>query len=90
MQVVKSILKQEIGNLTNQDFIPELAESYLEAEILKKKEILHGYIEAYSDIDDKDSFNAEYLLVLIEMLKAEIEDETKSINSFLRKKREGD
>jgi len=84
MQVLKSTLKREINNLSIQDIFPELAESYLETEIMKKREILEGYLEAYSGIEDKNSFNGEYLLVLIEMLEDEIEEETKNLISFVR------
>ena len=56
------------------EFAEELKQGYLYWELEKKKQQLFDYINAYQDIEDKDSFNAQYLETLIDGLKAEIID----------------
>lgn len=53
-------------------FMEELKEGYLYWETEKKKQQLGEYINAYQEIENKDSFNAQYLKTLIDVLKAEI------------------
>ena len=78
MQVANFYVKDETAKLDKEDFMFELARGYLSIEIMKKKELLEGYLKAYSDMEDKNTFNGEYLSILIEVLKAEIEEETRN------------
>jgi len=68
-------MEQEEYN--DDDFMAELAEGYLEVENTKKRETLKGYIDAYQKIEDKDTFNAIYLKILIDVLKDEIKEKKK-------------
>ncbi|TFF88747.1 MAG: hypothetical protein EU549_02420 [Promethearchaeota archaeon] len=52
-----------------EDFWTEFGSGYLEAEELKKEELLREYQDAYNKIEDKHSFNAQYLETLIYNLK---------------------
>ena len=54
-------------------FKQEFAKGYLELELIEKNLRLSEYLYAYQEIDNKDSFNAEYLESLIELLKQETE-----------------
>ncbi|MFW9938417.1 MAG: hypothetical protein ACFFD5_12270 [Candidatus Thorarchaeota archaeon] len=54
-------------------FKQEFAKGYLELELIEKNTLLSEYLYAYQEIDNKDSFNAQYLESLIELLKQEIE-----------------
>ena len=68
--MINEVAEQEKNH--DDDFMAELAKGYLEIEITEKSETLKGYIESYQKIDDKDSFNAQYLKILIDVLKDEI------------------
>jgi len=54
------------------DFWDEYAKAYFEYERLEKLERLKGFEKAYENIEDKDSFNAQYLEILIYNLKSEL------------------
>lgn len=59
-------------NIEYNEFREELKKGYLFWEFEKKKQRLADYINAYQEIKNKDSFNAQYLKTLIDVLKAEI------------------
>lgn len=54
------------------EFISDFSRGYLEVEFLEKQTQLNEYINAYNLLDDKESFHGQYLLSLIELLRAEI------------------
>jgi len=54
------------------DFISDFSKGYLELEFLQKQTQLTEYINAYEQLDDKESFHAQYLLSLIENMRFEI------------------
>ena len=54
---------------TAKKFWKEFAQGYFEVEEMKKQKELKEYIEAYDNIEDKNSFNAQYLETLIYNLK---------------------
>ena len=56
------------------EFAEELKQGYLYWELEKKQQELSDYINAYQKIEDKDSFDAQYLETLIDLLKQEITD----------------
>lgn len=56
----------------DQDFWDEYGRAYFEYERMEKKERLKEFEEAYEKIEDKESFNAQYLEILIFNLKSEI------------------
>jgi len=62
----------KVTNIEYYEFMEELKKGYLYWEIEKKKQQLAEYINAYQEIQNKDSFNAQYLKTLIDVLKAEI------------------
>lgn len=64
VKVVEDRKKQK-----TEDFWHEFVKGYLEVEEMKKRELLKEYQEAYNNIEDKDSFNAQYLETLIFNLK---------------------
>ncbi|MFX1394468.1 MAG: hypothetical protein ACFFAH_12960 [Promethearchaeota archaeon] len=70
--IINEVKEQEKDK--DDDFIAELAKGYLEVEITEKKETLKGYIDTYQKIEDKDTFNAQYLKILIDVLKDEINE----------------
>ncbi|MFX1408038.1 MAG: hypothetical protein ACFFC9_05795 [Promethearchaeota archaeon] len=53
-------------------FKQEFVKGYLELELIEKNKRLSEYLYAYEEIHNKDSFNAQYLESLIELLKQEI------------------
>ena len=57
---------------TDEDFWSEYARAYFEYERMEKMKRLRGFEKAYEEIEDKDSFNAQYLEVLIDNLKSEV------------------
>jgi len=54
---------------TAKKFWKEFALGYFEVEEMKIQKELKEYIEAYNNIEDKKSFNAQYLETLIYDLK---------------------
>jgi len=65
-------IREKVEDQSNRNFISEFSKGYLELEFLEKQKQLHDYINAYKDLDDKDSFHAQYLLSLIDFIKSEI------------------
>jgi len=65
-------IREKVEDQSNRNFISEFSKGYLELEFLEKQKQLHDYINAYKDLDDKDSFHAQYLLSLIDFIKFEI------------------
>lgn len=63
---------QNVKKKQDDDFFKELLKGYLEAEISKKRELLKEYLIAYDKLEDKNSFNAQYLETLIAVLRDEI------------------
>lgn len=57
---------------TYRDFITEFSKGYLELEFLQKQNQLTEFSNAYEQLDDKESFHAQYLLSLVERMKFEI------------------
>jgi len=45
--------------------LKEFAQGYFEAEKMKKEQELRQYKEAYNNLENKDSFDAEYLESII-------------------------
>lgn len=75
MEIIAEIKHENEVKMTNieyNEFMEELKKGYLYWEIEKKKQQLIDYINAYQEIQNKDSFNAQYLKILIDVLKAEI------------------
>lgn len=54
------------------DFILDFSKGYIEIEFLEKQKQLTEYISSYDQLDDKESFHAQYLLSLIKNLNTEI------------------
>jgi hypothetical protein len=71
MEVKVDVIKKS-EKVTNDDFWSEYAQAYFEYERMEKMETLKEYKKAYNEIEDKDSFNAQYLEVLIDQLKSEV------------------
>ena len=72
MTEVKVQVMNKVEERTDEDFWNEYAEAYFEYERMEKKETLRDFEKAYEEIEDKDSFNAQYLEVLIDNLKSEV------------------
>lgn len=68
----KSENEVKISNIEYNKFVEELRKGYIYWEIEKKKQQLTDYINAYYEIQNKASFNAQYLKTLIDRLKVEI------------------
>ena len=64
--------KENSEKKDDQDFWDEYGRAYFEYERMEKKERLKEFEEAYEKIEDKNSFNAQYLEVLIDNLKSEV------------------
>lgn len=81
MEVMEIKVKEikESDKIRDQEFITELANGYLNVEITEKEELMKEFSKAYEDIEDKDSFNGQYLEILIDVL----EDEIKEKKDFL-------
>lgn len=69
---VKVDVMNKSEQVTNDDFWSEYAQAYFEYEKMQKIETLKEYEKAYHEIKDKDSFNAQYLEVLIDQIKSEV------------------
>jgi len=69
---IKMDYVEDVKNAQDFAFARELAQGYFEAEVMEKKGRLNEYVEAYREIEDKDSFNAQYLKTLIDNLKSEL------------------
>lgn len=69
---VKVHVMKKIEEKTDEDFWAEYARAYFEFERMEKMERLREFEKAYEEIKDKDSFNAQYLEVLIANLKSEV------------------
>ncbi len=72
MTKVKVHVMKRIEKTTDKDFWSEYARAYFDYEIMEKMERLREFKKAYDEIEDKDSFNAQYLQVLIDNLKSEV------------------
>lgn len=72
--IVKSLDKVETKVLDDsyKQFLIELSNGYLELEFIKKQEQLNEYMRAYDELEDKESFNAQYITTLIDNLKLEL------------------
>ncbi|MFX1315722.1 MAG: hypothetical protein ACFE9T_07650 [Promethearchaeota archaeon] len=62
----------KVCNFKYDEFVEEIKRGYLYWEIEKKRQLLMEYLNAYQEIEDKNTFNAQYLETLIDVLKAEI------------------
>ena len=71
MQVMVDV-KVNSEEKDDQDFWDEYARAYFECERMEKMERLKEFEEAYEKIEDIDTFNAQYLEVLIDNLKNEV------------------
>ncbi len=69
---VKVQVMNRVEKRTDEDFWAEYASAFFEHERMEKMERLRGFEKAYKEIEDKDSFNAQYLEVLIHNLKSEV------------------
>ena len=56
------------------DFMTEFAKGYLQVDITEKEESLKEYENAFKELEDKNSFKADYISTLIDVLKMEIKD----------------
>ena len=76
MEVMEIEVKEikESDKIRDQEFITELANGYLNIEITEKEELMKEFSKAYEDIEDKDSFNGQYLEILIDVLEDEIKE----------------
>lgn len=71
MQVMGDvIINSEKKN--DQDFWDEYGRAYFEYERMEKMGRLKEFEESYEKLEDKESFNAQYLEVLIDNLKSEV------------------
>ncbi len=79
MEVMEIEVKEikESDKIRDQEFITELANGYLNVEITEKEELMKEFSKAYEDIEDKDSFNGQYLEILIDVLEDEIKEKKK-------------
>lgn len=73
VKYTENIRKSEIL-ITEKEFISEFAKGYLDLEINEKENQLYDYLKAYNNLKDKDSFNAQYLEILISVLKKEVQE----------------
>ena len=69
---IKLELTEHHEKHSKSDFISELAKAHIELEFGNKKRRLEEYSKAYEQIEDKNSFNAQYLETLIDVLKIEL------------------
>jgi hypothetical protein len=68
----KGITAEKLND--NQDFLNDLGNAYLNAEVDRKYEQLSEYMIAYNSLEDKESFNGQYLNSLIEQIKIELSE----------------
>jgi len=69
---IKLELTEHHEKHSESDFTSELAKAYFELEFDNKKRRLDEYSKAYEQIEDKNSFNAQYLETLIDVLIIEL------------------
>ncbi|MBD3212977.1 MAG: hypothetical protein GF311_10245 [Candidatus Lokiarchaeota archaeon] len=68
MEVVVKTAVSAVENESRQSakgFWKEFAQGYFDAEKKKKSQELKKYIKVYNELEDKDSFHAQYLETLI-------------------------
>ncbi len=54
------------------EFIKEFSEGYLELELIEEEKQLNDYLKAYREIENKNSYNAQYLKILINNLQSKM------------------
>ena len=59
---------------SNEDFKRELTQGYFNALIHEKQVELNQYLNAYNELEEKDTFKADYLDSLIYLLNLEIKE----------------
>ena len=64
----KKVIEKEFDQ-EYKDYVAEFSKGYLELESIAKQKQLIEYINAYDQLNDKESFHAQYLSVLIESIK---------------------
>ncbi|MFX1238447.1 MAG: hypothetical protein ACFE8P_12105 [Promethearchaeota archaeon] len=62
------------------DFVSELANGFLWAEISRQEEFINGLIDALNNLEDNDSLEANYLETWIESLKIDLQKEKEKLN----------
>ncbi|MBN1800805.1 MAG: hypothetical protein JW891_04820 [Candidatus Lokiarchaeota archaeon] len=71
---------QARGKNREDEFLSELGNGYLWAEIRKQEEFIEELTVALDKIKDKDSFKADYLETWIDSLKIDLANEKKKLN----------
>jgi len=71
MEIIVDIIKEPEKTI-DEDFWAEYAKAYFDYEKMEKMERIKEFEKAYEEMEDKDSFNGQYLEVLITQLKSEI------------------
>ncbi len=81
---MEMVINIQVGNVEKEtvkrrenEFLSEFAQGLFWVEIDQKEEQLKEFIEAFENLDDKDSFNGQYLEVLIDGLKSDIIEKKK-------------
>jgi hypothetical protein len=64
---------------SNEEFKRELAHGHFNALIHEKQLELNQYLNAYNELSDKDSFNADYIATLVFSLNSEVKELQKLI-----------
>ncbi|TFG09217.1 MAG: hypothetical protein EU539_00160 [Promethearchaeota archaeon] len=57
------------------DFVSEFAKGYLSHEVAKKEQRRNEFFAAYQNMEEKESFNAQYVKSLIDVLDMEIAED---------------
>ena len=72
MEMIFDDLIKESEKTNDEDFWSEYAKAYFDYEKMEKMERIKEFEKAYEEMENKDSFNGQYLEVLITQLKSEI------------------
>ena len=72
MMVNKMVGKEVVS--TETDFQEEFAANWFAAQVADKEQTLTEFTRAYEEMEDKSSFQAEQLKILIDNLEAEIRE----------------
>ena len=69
MEIIVDIIKEPEKTI-DEDFWSEYAKAYFDYEKMEKMERIKEFEKAYEEMENKDSFNGQYLEVLITLLKS--------------------
>lgn len=79
----KTIVIEELELCKDDSFARELAEGYFYVEIKEKEKQIKEFTQALESVEDKESFNADYLNNYVDYLKDELTATKKNFRKWM-------